>query len=322
MALVTDKDWVRHGASAFGWLAPGELRLFESSHRDYARAWLGETSSGKREPIPESSPFGVAVLDSRVAVGVSIFGAIFANRLTTELAHRIPAGVHVPAAANPALVRQLPEAVKQPFIEAFTAAITPIFLAAGGFAIAAFLLTWFLREVPLRQTRASEGIGESFAAPGEGRSDVELERIVSSLASGRMRTKTYERIVGDSGTELTPAEAWLLGRLATSAILEHRETKATTPEEVAALTADLLHRGYLTIEPASGRLELSEQGEQANAALIEAGRSVLTSIAADIDPPAGEEVADILRRLAVSLLADIPRDAAREPRASAAMATQ
>ena len=70
------------------------------------------------------------------AVGVSIFGAIFANRLATELAERIPAGVHVPAAANPALVHHLPEAVRQPFIEAFTAAITPIFLAAAGFAIA------------------------------------------------------------------------------------------------------------------------------------------------------------------------------------------
>lgn len=99
------------------------------------------------------------------AVGVSIFGAIFANRLTTELAARIPGGVHVPAAANPALVRHLPEAVRQPFIEAFTAAITPIFLAAAGFAIAAFLLTWLLREVPLRETGATEGIGESFAAP-------------------------------------------------------------------------------------------------------------------------------------------------------------
>jgi SpoIIAA-like len=42
MALVTDKDWVRHGASAFGWLAPGELRLFEPSERDEAHAWLRE----------------------------------------------------------------------------------------------------------------------------------------------------------------------------------------------------------------------------------------------------------------------------------------
>ena len=46
MALVTDKDWIRHGASAFGWLAPGELRLFEPSEGDEARAWLAETTSG------------------------------------------------------------------------------------------------------------------------------------------------------------------------------------------------------------------------------------------------------------------------------------
>ena len=44
LALVTDKDWVRHAASAFGWLASGELRLFEPSQRDNARAWLAETS--------------------------------------------------------------------------------------------------------------------------------------------------------------------------------------------------------------------------------------------------------------------------------------
>jgi hypothetical protein len=45
MALVTDKYWVRHGASAFGWLAPGELRLFELSEGDEARAWLARTPS-------------------------------------------------------------------------------------------------------------------------------------------------------------------------------------------------------------------------------------------------------------------------------------
>jgi hypothetical protein len=45
MALVTDKDWVRHGASAFGWQAPGELRLFDLAERDTARAWMAETSS-------------------------------------------------------------------------------------------------------------------------------------------------------------------------------------------------------------------------------------------------------------------------------------
>jgi hypothetical protein len=49
MALVTDKDWVRHGASAFGWLAPGELRLFEPPERAAARSWLGAGSLGEHD---------------------------------------------------------------------------------------------------------------------------------------------------------------------------------------------------------------------------------------------------------------------------------
>jgi hypothetical protein len=46
MVLVTDKERTGSGgASAYGWLAPGELRLFEQSGRDKARASLAETSS-------------------------------------------------------------------------------------------------------------------------------------------------------------------------------------------------------------------------------------------------------------------------------------
>ena len=29
IALVTDKDWMRHAISAFGWISPGEYRVFE-----------------------------------------------------------------------------------------------------------------------------------------------------------------------------------------------------------------------------------------------------------------------------------------------------
>jgi SpoIIAA-like len=41
-ALVTDKDWVRHGVSVFGWISPGELRVFEAGEREQATAWLAE----------------------------------------------------------------------------------------------------------------------------------------------------------------------------------------------------------------------------------------------------------------------------------------
>ena len=150
------------------------------------------------------------------AIGVSLFGAIFANRLGVELADPLPAGAR-PDRGEPGHRACPPGSVRQPYIEAFMAALTPIFLAAGGFAIAAFLATWLLREVPLRSTAAAEAIGESFASPHEDRSDRELERILSSIASGRMRAEIYRRIVDQSGVELAPAEAWLLGRLATVA---------------------------------------------------------------------------------------------------------
>jgi hypothetical protein len=45
MALVTDKDWVRHGVSAFGWLSPGELRVFETGEEAQATAWLAGPAS-------------------------------------------------------------------------------------------------------------------------------------------------------------------------------------------------------------------------------------------------------------------------------------
>src|SRR6202000_3173873 len=42
------------------------------------------------------------------SIGVAAFGAIFSNNLANELASRIPASVHVPTAANPAVVKTLP----------------------------------------------------------------------------------------------------------------------------------------------------------------------------------------------------------------------
>jgi len=247
------------------------------------------------------------------AIGVSIFGAIFANRLSAELAARLPGSVHVPAAANPAIVRQLPEAVRRPYIESFTAALHPVFLAASGFAEVAFLLTWLLRDVPLRATAPAEGIGESFASPREDRSDRELERIISAVATGRMRAEIYGRIVHEARLELTPAEAWLLGCLATAGMLEQAPARSTKPEEVAVLTAALLQQGYLAFDSTADRLELSARGRDAYARLVDAGRAELTRLIADAHAPE-QEVDVILRRVAVSLLADMPRDRAQASR--------
>ena len=66
------------------------------------------------------------------SIGVAAFGAIFANRLRSELAAKFPAGVHIPAQANPEVVKHLPAAIHTPYIEAFAAALQPVFLTATG----------------------------------------------------------------------------------------------------------------------------------------------------------------------------------------------
>jgi hypothetical protein len=44
MALVTDVEWIRHAANAFGFLMPGELKIFALAEREAATAWAAETA--------------------------------------------------------------------------------------------------------------------------------------------------------------------------------------------------------------------------------------------------------------------------------------
>jgi EmrB/QacA subfamily drug resistance transporter len=96
------------------------------------------------------------------SIGVALFGAIFANRLGGNLAERLP-GVSLPKSANPEAVQQLPPAIHDAYVSAFAASLQPIFVVGAAVGVAAFLLTWLLREMPLRHTTgAAETAGETF----------------------------------------------------------------------------------------------------------------------------------------------------------------
>jgi predicted MFS family arabinose efflux permease len=86
------------------------------------------------------------------SIGVSVFGAIFANRLAGELAQRLPEGVDAPADPSPAVVEQLPPAIHSVYVAAVSVALHPVFLTAAGVMVVGFGLSWLLRDVPLRQT--------------------------------------------------------------------------------------------------------------------------------------------------------------------------
>jgi hypothetical protein len=95
------------------------------------------------------------------SVGIALFGAIFINHLHANLR-----GLRgVPRSASPVLVRHLPPAVHATYVGAFSAALHPIFVVATGVSAFAFVLTWFLREVPLRQaTHVDAPAGDAAAA--------------------------------------------------------------------------------------------------------------------------------------------------------------
>jgi MFS family permease len=87
--------------------------------------------------------------------GVAIFGAIFAARLSGQLAHfpravvdRLGSGVQL----SPAEADRLPPVIHADFLDAFAHALHGVFLFGTVIAIIPFLLSWFLKEVPLRTT--------------------------------------------------------------------------------------------------------------------------------------------------------------------------
>ena len=87
--------------------------------------------------------------------GVAIFGTIFASRLAGQLAHfprsvteRLGSGVHL----SPEQARHLPPAVHADFLQAFAHALHGVFLWGMAMAAVPFVLSWLLREVPLRTT--------------------------------------------------------------------------------------------------------------------------------------------------------------------------
>jgi hypothetical protein len=118
----------------------------------------------------DRSVMGVATSGSTMfrqiggSIGVALFGTIFASRVRVELAHRLPAGTRVPKTINPEGIKHLPPAAHAAYQEAFAAALHPVFLTAAGVSVLAFLLTWLLREVPLK---IGAQPGEVMTPPGD-----------------------------------------------------------------------------------------------------------------------------------------------------------
>lgn len=112
------------------------------------------------------------------AFGVAAFGAVMNARLAADLPGRIPAQAIADVAgdlgallSSPEAIRALPPAVAAGVTASVETAIHSVFVWAVPPMVIGFGLSWFLKEIPLRETvsaaAAAEGAGEAIDAAGE-----------------------------------------------------------------------------------------------------------------------------------------------------------
>lgn len=105
------------------------------------------------------------------ALGVAGFGAVFAARLHSELAVRLPsgtlAGLDVDTVTNsPEQIRQLAPPVATAVVESLSHGVTTVFLVTVPVAVAGLVVSLFLEERPLRDTAYVGGAEPEPASPG------------------------------------------------------------------------------------------------------------------------------------------------------------
>ena len=243
--------------------------------------------------------------------GVSVFGAIFSNRLAGELAAalrgvKLPSGFKVAsAAADPALLKRLPVAIRADVQHAYSLALHPVFLWAIPVALIAFVLSWFLREVPLRAT-SSVGIGEGLGATPPARSSVdEVERSLARLASADFRRRGYERLTALAGLDLPAGSSWILTRLAKQGVVAGDELarQASVTMDYGRPFVDRLVSEGMVVR-SDGTLVLTDAGHEAADRLFAARREGLRELLADWSPDEYAELGELLTRLSRALLGE------------------
>ena len=187
--------------------------------------------------------------------GAAIFGTVYANQLGPNLAkalaeHPLPPGVDPKAVQIPLALHHLPATISEPVIGAYADSLHIVFLYAAPVGLVAFVLAFFLKEMPLRDTAraAAPDLGDGFAMPEAHEHDRGLERAIATLLF-RERRKAAPAIVARAGSELDVGGLWCVLQVR----LRQRAGRAATLEAIGedhGVPAQVL-------EPAFARLELT-----------------------------------------------------------------
>ncbi|MDA2813775.1 MFS transporter [Nocardiopsis sp. RSe5-2] len=249
--------------------------------------------------------------------GASAFGAVFAAQLSGNIADRLR-GVPVPPGfdasgleSSPDALAQAPEAVRTAVLAAYSDSVDTVFLYAVPVALAAFVLSLFLRQVPLRTTIEPPDLGEAVApvrAEGPDRGVLgAAERAVYRACGLRGAREMYARLADSAHLDLSPGACWVITHLAETGPLAPGELEGLSRGEVSPATGirgELESAGLMEPAGEGEAWRLTAQGRDAARRLFDAQEEALRDLVRGFGPDADPELAAELHRLARSTLGD------------------
>jgi EmrB/QacA subfamily drug resistance transporter len=240
--------------------------------------------------------------------GASVLGAVFASQLTHNLADAFPGQAAADGGRfNPAILAQLPPAVHDAYVHAFTDSLNVVFLVAAVIGVVAFALTWLIKELPLRDTVATAGVGEAFAVPKDTDPLAELARELSILTRREQAARLLERLAARAGVDIAPTETWLLARFHRDPSLDVEALAASydlDPELVEAAVAHLEDEGLVAATGAEHRLTTA--GNETFGRLTRCGEERLTELLDGWEPEQHPELRSLVVALAAQILDTSP----------------
>ncbi|HUC36565.1 MAG TPA: MFS transporter [Acidimicrobiales bacterium] len=247
--------------------------------------------------------------------GTAVFGAVFANLLTTNVVHAlhlesVPRGLSSAlSGADPSSLARLSPAVHAGVVSGLVHTIDTVFLMGVPVAAVAFALSWLLPEIELRKTVRTVDQGQGFGMPEARTSLQQVQLALERVAQRENRREVYSTLAERAGLELDARSCWLLYRFADQpdCTLESVASRLKVdPKHIEDGIDSLISSGMVeTLDrPGGCEFTLTERGHDAIARLQESRRSGLTELLEGWDPDSHPEIEEMVRRLAQELLAD------------------
>jgi EmrB/QacA subfamily drug resistance transporter len=258
------------------------------------------------------------------SVGTAIVGTIFATELASHLRADFP---HASSSQlntshfSAATLSKLPPAIHETYLAAYANSLDTAFKVAGFVSIAAFISSWFIKQLPMRETLTTEDLGSAFGAPRSGDSLSEILRALSVLVGRQQMRQWLERVASDAGLDLPIADGWVLVQLRRDPAVDLPSLAASQKISLSALESavpDLVERGLLAdtdhetlavadpghtgVAEAMPTYSLSPSGALVADQLIDAVRSRLDSLLQGWSPEQYPELVHVLDQFASDIV--------------------